>query len=111
MSQTVFIFILLVPAVFGMAEFLYLLKGCILSPVGKQKRYSVIFLKENDAVLSLRSFCEENNWYGNFKKYKFFAVYDSLSKETLKECELLTDKYGIILLNIEDFKDKIKDFL
>ena len=111
MTQTVFILILIVPAVLGLAELLYLAKRLILAPMGKSKRCYAIFIEEKDAVLSLRAFCEENNWYGNFKKYSFFAVYDSLSEEIFKECELLAEQNNVTLIQVKDFSNKIKEFL
>ncbi len=110
MAETFFIIILIVPAVLGMAEILHLFKVYLLGYTRKGKKHSIVFLDNEDAVITLRAFCEEKNWYGKPVNNRFFAVYKGLSEEVFAECREIAEKNDIILLNIDDLTDYIKEF-
>lgn len=110
MAETLFILFLILPAVLGMAEILHLLKSFLLGCTVKGRRYSIVFLENEDAVTTLRTFCEEKNWYGRHADDKLFAVYKELSQEVLVDCREIAEKNDIIFLSADSLGGNIEEF-
>ena len=110
MYVILFFLFLIVPAVLGVAEILHLLKLAIISSNENRYTFTCIFLEEENAIMDLKSFCEEHNWNGMKIGKEFFAIYNELSPNVLNECRLIAAKNDNEFLNSEGFYNKIKNF-
>lgn len=109
MPQLIFIIFLIIPAVLGLAEILHYLKLLILSPESRSDRFCLSVLNEENAVLELRAFCEDNNWSKNPARYRFVAVYSELSADALDECKIIAEKNGVTLLKSSELNKFLKE--
>lgn len=110
MYLILFFLFLIVPAVLGVAEILHLLKLAILSSKDNSYTFTCIFLEEENAIINLKTFCEEHNWNGMKIGNEFIAIYKELSLNVLDECRVIAAKNDIEFLKLDEFYKKIKEF-
>ncbi len=89
--------IFIVFSIFGLSEFLHILKLFIIYP--KAKINSCLVIKLNDATAEKQTeyTCEQFCWYG--KRFADSLKFDceDLSLECYEKCRKITERYGIII--------------
>lgn len=93
--KTLFCVVILFFAVFGLSEFLHILKLHLIFPKRKMCSHLVINLQNNTAEQQLLFACEQLNWHrGAFAD--FIVPYcDNLDNATYLRCKEIAEKYGI----------------
>ncbi len=92
--KTVLILACLILAVFGLSEFMHILKLYQIFPKPKLLTHIVVDLKNETATKQIRYICEQYLWYG--KRYADFIVFDatSLDDENYIAAKTVAEKYG-----------------
>ncbi len=94
MKPIIFI-IIFVFAIFGLSEFLHILKLYFIFPKRKMYSHLVINLQNNTAEKQLLYAYEQYTWHG--EGYADFLVFncDNLSDEVYERCRVIANKYGL----------------
>ncbi len=89
----VFIFVLF--AIFGLSEFLHIIKLRIIFPKARVDSQLVIKLKNDIAEKQTLYICEQFCWYG--KKFADSLRFncEDIDEEVYERCRCITKKYGI----------------
>ncbi len=88
-------FLILIFSLFGFCEALHLLKLFIIFPKRKMNSSLVIILSEETAINQITFAGEQLKWLGTKFADRVLAVSEDLNEETVKECKMLAEKYGI----------------
>ncbi len=93
--KTVLFFVILVFAVFGLSEFLHILKLFWIFPKRKLWAHLFVNLQNETAEKQVLFACEQYIWHG--KNFADFIVLnaDNLNTENYEKCKNIADKYGI----------------
>lgn len=91
-------FVILIFAILGLSEFLHILMLLFISQ--KRKMYTQLYIElhEDTALKQIAFVGEQLLWLGSKYAENIVAVGDGLTKETLFECQRLSEKYGIEIL-------------
>lgn len=93
--KTVLILVCIVFAVFGLGEFLHILKLFAIFPHRKLWAHLVVNLQNETAEKQTLYVCEQYIWHGeNFADFIVLNA-DNLSRENYERCKNIADKYGI----------------
>lgn len=88
-----FLFLLL--AIFGLCEFLHLIKLLLVFPKREMNSTLVVMLREETAIKQTVFAVEQLKWLGNKYADRVIIVAENLSTDTLHECERLAKKYNL----------------
>ncbi len=93
--KTFLLLIFLIFAVFGLSEFLHILKLFIIFPKRRLYSHLVVNLQNKTAEKQLLYICEQYKWHG--KSFADFIVLGvgELDAQSYKKCKNIADKYGI----------------
>lgn len=112
MTEIIFVFIFLVPAMLGTAELLHILKLYIAFPGKGMCSYSVIFLGNEDFAEKIKYACDQLLWYGKRYTKQIIAVDTGLSPENREAALTLTRRYNTVFCDvgsIERLFEKIRE--
>ena len=89
------LFVLVCFAVFGLSEFLHILKLRLIFPKRKLYAHLVINLQNATAEKQLLYVCEQYNWHrGAFADF-IVPFCDNLDNETYERCKKIAEKYDV----------------
>ena len=95
--KIVFLVVVLLFAIFGLSEFLHILKLKIIFPKKNLNSHVVVNLQNGIAEKQLFFVCEQMRWYG--KNYADFIIpiVSNLDEESYINCKQIAEKYGVII--------------
>ena len=96
MIETVLILITSVLAIFGLAEFIHIIKYKLLSPKNSPKTRLWVYLKGSDAPLQLSSVIREYKWSGKRYANEIIAVYFGEDKNIYENCRRIAAQNNIL---------------
>ena len=108
MGEIIFIILILVPAVLGLAECIHFLKRILLFSGKNPKVFAVVVLDDSDFELQLASVYEKLCWAGNRYAQTIVALDDNLSDENKVICRGIFNKKGITVCNGSQLEQMIK---
>lgn len=82
-------------SLFGFCEALHILKLYVIFPKRKMNSTLVIILNEETATNQIIFAGEQFKWLGTKFADRVLAVSEDLDEETVKECKILAEKYGL----------------
>lgn len=84
-------------AIFGLTEFLHILKLFIIFPKRKMNSHLIINLQNNLAESQLTYVCEQYRWLGTQYAENIHLICDYIDDDTYFRCKQIADKYGITI--------------
>lgn len=105
MGELIFILIFSIPAIFGLAELIHILRSYILTPKFFTPKYSVIFLGKNMPYEQLLSAHLEFAWYGKKYAQNIIAVDCGINDENYSVCMQFCRKNNLIFCKSEELSD------
>ncbi|MBO5089397.1 MAG: hypothetical protein J6C27_00585 [Clostridia bacterium] len=87
------VFLLL--SLFGLCEFLHLIRLIMIFPKRKMNATLVVVLKEETAIRQMMFAGEQLKWLGSKYADRIIIVAENLSADTVLECEQLASKYNL----------------
>lgn len=93
--KTFLLLVFLIFAVFGLSEFLHILKLFIIFPKRRLYSHLVVNLQNKTAEKQLLYICEQYKWHG--KSFADFIVLGvgELDTQTYNKCKSIANRYGI----------------
>ncbi len=110
MAHIIFGLLFLIPAMFGLAEILHILKLYILKPNKQLISYKLIVLTNDLPVIQMKYNIEQFLWNGRKNSAKLIFINSFLNHQNFVECKTLAEKYAVSFCSTEDLKKYI-DFL
>lgn len=104
MTEFIFSIIVAVLCIFGLTEILHILKQWILRPENLPVTKLIVYLEKGFADLQLNDVIREYNWYGKIKPQSIVGVYNRLNSDELENCQIIAEKYGVILYSLEELE-------
>ena len=96
MIETVLILITSVLAIFGLAEFIHIIKYKIISPKNPPETRLWVYLKGSDAPLQLAGVIREYKWLGKRYAKEIIAVYFGEDKNIYETCREIAVRNNIL---------------
>jgi len=109
MTEVFFKIIITVFCIFGVAEFLHIVKQNIFAPEQKPETRLIVYLSGDTPDLQLACIINEFNWYRKLKPKKIVGVYSVIDDAALESCHRMAQRHNISLVSDDDF-EKINDF-
>lgn len=104
MGEIIFFIIFTIPALFGLAELLHLLKVYIISPKEYASKYLIIFLGEKSPFGQLALTAEEFFWRGRKYAHNIIAVNCGICEEEYQACRSFCEKNNFIFCDAKDLQ-------
>ena len=96
---------LIIFAVAGICEFIYILKMLFYFPNFRVQNYSLIILNSGSAVKQLNFIWQKIRWYGDAFAAGIIAITDGIDEHELLECEKFSGGKNIILCTAAAISD------
>lgn len=84
-------------AVVGICELIYILKMFLFFPGFRVKNYSLIVLKSGSALKQMDYIWQKNKWYGDSYASGVIALTDNIKEKELLECSQYVREKNIVL--------------
>ena len=97
MVKTVLLIVLLLFAISGICEFIYLLRMLLFFPGKQFDNYILVELQPNFSVKQLNFLWQKIRWHGNAYACGIIATTDKLSTGEIKKCNSFIKNKSIIL--------------
>ncbi len=99
MGELIFFVIFSIPAIYGVAELIHILRGFIIKPKVFAPKYIILFLGNNMAYEQLLSAFWEFSWYGKKYAQNIIAIDCGIKEEEYKTCFEFCKKNNFIFCN------------
>lgn len=100
MIKSFLLIFLLIFAISGVCEFIYLLKMLFYFPNVRTNNYAFIVLKKGCAVKQLNYIWQKIKWQGNAFAVGIIAVTDNLENAEITKCDMFSEGKNIILCSM-----------
>ncbi|MBO5020296.1 MAG: hypothetical protein J6D52_06505 [Clostridia bacterium] len=96
MGELLFFIIFSIPAIYGLAELIHILRGYIITPKAFAPKYLIVFLGDNSPYEQLVCAFTEFSWYGRKYAHNIIAVDCGVSEKDYTACEEYCKKNNMI---------------
>jgi len=108
MAEIIFISLILVLAVFGLAEVIHNVKLWILSPIKENNTFLVAVPDDNTYSEYILNLSQSRAWHGKRLAKKVIFIKDKLKAENREACDLSAVKLDGVACFFENLADNIK---
>ncbi len=100
MGELIFFLIFSIPAIYGVAELIHILRGLIITPKAFASKYLILYLGENMPYQQLLSAFFEFSWYGKKYAQNIIAVDCGIHENDYDICLGFCKKNNLIFCNV-----------
>lgn len=108
MVKSFLLIFLIIFAVAGICEFIYIIKMFFYFPKTRVKNYSLIVLKKGYAVRQLNYIWQKLKWHGESFAVAIIAVTDNIESKELLDCNNFVKGKNIILCTATSIKESVQ---
>lgn len=105
MVKSILFALLLIFAVIGICEIIYIIKMMIYYPGIRIKNYSVIVLKSKYSIKQLNYIWQKINWYGDSYALGVIAITDALDNNEVSMCTRFARGKNIALCHADSLRE------
>lgn len=105
MSEFLFFIIFSIPAIYGLAELIHILRGYILKPRETASKYIILYLNDNLPYEQLISVFDEFSWYGKKYAQNIIAVDCGIPKEECGICKEYCENKNLIFCDLKELSN------
>ncbi len=102
MGELIFFIIFTIPAIYGVAELIHLIRSHFIAPKTLAPKYLIICLGENSPYEQLAIIAEELFWQGKKYAQNIIAVDCGISRDEYLNCREFCDKNNFIFCNSKE---------
>ena len=108
MVKLLLLLFLIIFAVAGVCDFIYILRMLFFCPFVRVQNYLFIVLKKGNALKQLNYMWQKIKWYGDEMAIGIIAIIDDIENDELIDCNKFVDKKNIVLCNNDSLSEIVR---